>query len=193
MNYFLEAHEPFTNIIKQLDGTFADIISGNFINLNNTAVFIVSDHGQHASLQYALMLFACSYCSAHLKLISFHSESAEMENKLPVLVSLLPKKFLDKYPEYRSNLKANEQSLVTGRDLNAWWTHLVTGKTDTDYANPSGISLMAQIIPDRNCNDAKIDHKMCICNMHNGTYHSNMNALQNKQNYQYSDCLIDGW
>ena len=112
-----------------------------------------------------------------------------MENRLPLLIAMLPRAFLDKNPQYRENLKANEQALVTGRDLGAWWAHLITGKNDTDYPSPFGISIMDRVIPDRNCNDALIEPRVCVCNMHDGEYHRNMSALKTSVNYLYHGCL----
>jgi len=54
------------------------------------------------------------------------TDMGSFEQKLPFLFMIYPKWFMDRYPEFRQNLLANEQQLVTLYD--AHWTirHLLS-------------------------------------------------------------------
>jgi len=67
--------------------------------LNRTAIFVMSDHGLHIGINY---LF---------------SYQGLVEHKLPLLFSLIPNRFLNKYPELRMNLEDNEQKLISGFNI----------------------------------------------------------------------------
>ena len=53
----MEAHELFSNIVTQVDDGLADLVEGKMVDLNNTAIFFVSDHGQHTSPMYIVNMF----------------------------------------------------------------------------------------------------------------------------------------
>lgn len=50
----MEGHEYTTNVIAQLDGDLSEVVSGRAMEINNTIIFIFSDHGSHSSIGFFL-------------------------------------------------------------------------------------------------------------------------------------------
>lgn len=165
-NIFIEGHEPTASIVccsceaiefnhqntlqaRVLDNDLAELLGGKIIDLSNTVVLLMSDHGQHSSLPFV-----------------FGADSSAVDNRTPLLLALFPREFLDKHPAARAHLKANEQALVTARDISTTLVNVFTGggKAFDDKKNIHGVSLLAQDIGDRNCTSALIPSKVCICN-----------------------------
>jgi hypothetical protein len=142
----MEGHEMTTNVIAQLDGELAGVVSGKTVNTNNTVMFVFSDHGSHTSLSY----FA-------------KQPSAVIENRLPALFVLVPRWLLRQVPAIGEALRANEQALLTSRDLQATIAHLLSGRWPVSFANPIGQSLIHKPIAPRSCSDARIPKAMCAC------------------------------
>ena len=76
--------------------------------LNRTVLVLTSDHGSHMGPYY------------------MSGAMGEFEQRLPMLFMSYPRWFLDKYPEFRSNLQSQEQVIISHYDT--YWTlrHLST-------------------------------------------------------------------
>eukprot|EP00727_Mastigamoeba_balamuthi_P011711 m51a1_g7162 hypothetical protein (1188) ;mRNA; f:37299-42336 len=51
-NTFLENHEPSTNVIRHIDAELLRVIGGRVVNITDTIVLVLSDHGPHTTLGY---------------------------------------------------------------------------------------------------------------------------------------------
>eukprot|EP00727_Mastigamoeba_balamuthi_P014522 m51a1_g9695 hypothetical protein (681) ;mRNA; r:1365073-1367349 len=142
--YFYEGHEPTGNVIQQIDAELSDLVSGRVVDLNNTAVVVFSDHGQHGDLPYLLK-----------------TESGVLDNKLPLLYMMLPQHVLRARPDLRDNLRANEQLLLTASDLRETLTHLVWGAWPNAASLDGHHSLLTRM-PDRDCREAAVGEH-CAC------------------------------
>ena len=101
---FQEGHEGTGEVLRTLSPSmqaFFELLE-NREELENTVVILTSDHGSHMGPYYMA------------------SEMGKFEQKLPLLLMIYPKKFLNKHPSFRENLKANEQKLVSHYDT--YWT-----------------------------------------------------------------------
>jgi hypothetical protein len=107
---FQEGHEGTGEVIRTLDPDLAGFIreleaTGE---LEKTVIVLTSDHGSHMGPYFMA------------------TEMGEFEQKLPLLFMIYPKWFLDKYPEFRQNLRDNEQKLVVHYDTHWTLRHLAT-------------------------------------------------------------------
>ncbi|CAG9331242.1 unnamed protein product [Blepharisma stoltei] len=105
-----EGHEGTGEVILTVDPDLSDFIldmkrSGK---LDNTILVITSDHGSHMGPYFMA------------------TEMGAFEQKLPVLFFIYPTWFLNKYPEFRKSLLANEQKLVGHYDTHWTFRHLAT-------------------------------------------------------------------
>jgi len=99
---YIEGHESTTEVLNTMDNDLADFFDSlSDETLKRTAIIIMSDHGLHMGFAY---LF---------------SNQGRTEHKLPMLTTLIPERFLHKYPELRNNLDENEQKLISGFDIYA--------------------------------------------------------------------------
>eukprot|EP00743_Colponemidia_sp_Colp-15_P001898 GILK01002068.1.p1 GENE.GILK01002068.1~~GILK01002068.1.p1 ORF type:complete len:669 (-),score=93.89 GILK01002068.1:132-2138(-) len=130
-----EGHEGTMEILATMDEDFSLFLkelhdSGE---LDHTALFIMSDHGNHMSP------------------FEVFTAVGKQEHYLPFLFAVLPKWFLDKYPEARKNMLSNEQPLVTSFDFFHTVKALLRlpefGGTDTEplgvrtvTADPTGVT-----------------------------------------------------
>ncbi|OUM59396.1 hypothetical protein PIROE2DRAFT_15088 [Piromyces sp. E2] len=97
---YIEAHESTSEVITLMDDDLANFFDSlSEETLNRTAIFVMSDHGLHIGFSY---LF---------------SNQGQVEHKLPLLLSLIPQRFLNKYPELKKNLDDNEQKLINGFNI----------------------------------------------------------------------------
>jgi len=99
---YIEGHESTAEVLNLMDDdlfNFFDSLSEE--TLSRTAIIMMSDHGLHMGFSY---LF---------------SNQGRTEHKLPFLTTLIPERFLDKYPELRKNLDENEQKLISAFDVYA--------------------------------------------------------------------------
>lgn len=76
--------------------------------MNKTVLVLTSDHGSHMGPYY------------------MSGAMGEFEQRLPLLIMTYPRWFLDKYPEFRTNLQAHEQSIVSHYDTHWTLRHLST-------------------------------------------------------------------
>jgi hypothetical protein len=107
---FQEGHEGTGEVLRTLSPSMAQFFKtlDSVEELENTVVFLTSDHGSHMGPYF------------------MSGEMGKFEQKLPLLITMFPKKFLKKYPEFREKLKNNQQNLVSHYDT--YWTlrHLAT-------------------------------------------------------------------
>jgi len=97
---YMEAHENTSEVLSLMDDDLLNFFESlSEETLNRTAIIIVSDHGLHMGINY---LF---------------TNQGHIEHKLPFLSTLIPERFLDKYPELRKNLDENEQKLISAFDI----------------------------------------------------------------------------
>jgi len=92
--------------------------------------------------------------------------------RLPLSVLMVPKPFIEKYPETAENLHVNQQRLTTWYDMHETYKHIATypeprpeGPVENGTGSPdSPISLLATRIPkDRTCAQAGVDTQYCAC------------------------------
>eukprot|EP01105_Mastigella_eilhardi_P028484 TRINITY_DN942_c0_g1_i1.p1 TRINITY_DN942_c0_g1~~TRINITY_DN942_c0_g1_i1.p1 ORF type:complete len:593 (-),score=122.44 TRINITY_DN942_c0_g1_i1:1334-3091(-) len=91
---FTEAHEPSYTVANVLDTALAQFLAT--LDLNTTAVVLLSDHGYHMGL-----------------LNIMDTWGSILENHRPGWFMVLPKWWLAARGDAEENLRANEQSLVT--------------------------------------------------------------------------------
>ncbi|KAH3722812.1 hypothetical protein Pelo_18482 [Pelomyxa schiedti] len=134
----IEGHENTGHVAALMDQELANLISGKTLNLSDTAVFIVADHGLHMGPLFALGL-----------------ESADLENKLPVL--------------------SNEQALITAFDIHSTLSDFSLPEQEdshppnrpstspTQVSAPQHSSLFRHIPASRTCATAGIPQQFCKC------------------------------
>lgn len=105
-----EGHEGTGEVVLTLDKDFAEYIMELELSgeLNKTVLVVTSDHGSHMGPYY------------------MSGGMGEFEQKLPLLTMVFPTWFLDKYPQFRQELLANEQQLVSHYDTHWTFRHLST-------------------------------------------------------------------
>jgi len=146
-----EGHEGTADVIGLVDDDFFNFMikmrnNGDF---NNTAVWVISDHGLHMGLFWMLDVY-----------------SAGVENKLPMLYSIFPNWWLKQNPSMYNNLKTNQDSLFTGFDLYETWAQLSTHPAHEPRQSKRSdwtYSLFDQIPFDRTCEAAHIRPEKCYC------------------------------
>lgn len=99
-----EGHEGSGEVVLTLDSDLAQLLQDLYTSgeLDKTVLTLTSDHGSHMGPYFMA------------------TEMGEFEQKLPLLVQLYPKEFLDNHPGFRESLRANEQNLVSQYDT--YWT-----------------------------------------------------------------------
>ncbi|KAH7967441.1 hypothetical protein HPB49_024861 [Dermacentor silvarum] len=110
----------------------------------NTAVLFLSDHGNRIG-PYRM------------------SEIGRHEDKTPFCFLILPRRFLQEYPEAVVQLEVNQRRLVTHYDLHA--TMLSLSKLPAFNPEPTnkGLNVFTVIPPERTCADAFIAPEFCAC------------------------------
>ncbi|KAH3743723.1 type I phosphodiesterase/nucleotide pyrophosphatase [Pelomyxa schiedti] len=141
---FTEGHEPSGSVIGMIDKPLSQLLQT--VDLNSTAVILLSDHGLHMGILWSLGL-----------------SSSILENKLPGWFMLLPKW----WTEGRNSadgifLQENEQALVT--PFNIFGTLLdLAGRDPPPRCSSYCQSAISYDLPDRNCPGAGIPDKFCGC------------------------------
>ncbi|ORX57272.1 DUF229-domain-containing protein [Piromyces finnis] len=124
---YIEGHESTSEVLGLMDDdleTFFGSLSDEM--LNRTAIVIMSDHGLHMGFSFAF------------------SEQGATEHKLPMFTTLIPERFLNKYPEIKKNLEENEQKLITAYDIYATFRDLLDfdiSREPREKAGGTGIDL----------------------------------------------------
>jgi len=118
----------------------------------DTALFIVSDHGIHYGTYYD------------------GGEAGKQEHSLPLFYALLPRSLLAHQPQLEATLCANTQRLISPFDLHATLLHFLSHPKpprvpDWGFA-PFRVrprSLFTPIPHSRTCEDAGIPQAICPC------------------------------
>ena len=152
---FNYGHEKTGAVIKYLDEPLFNMLQGFYKKglLKDTAVFIVSDHGNQNDGVYNIM----------------NSGEWELEKRYPFFVLLLWNNNEFKKSEYDTNLLKNQDIMVTSYDIHDTMIHIIYGdknslvmSKDGDKrgysANNKGASMFKSVIgKDRNCEKYKDD------------------------------------
>lgn len=107
---FQEGHEGTGEVLRTLSPSMSNFfkVLDSSGELENTVVVLTSDHGSHMGPYF------------------MSGDMGKFEQKLPLLIMMMPKKLMNKYPEFRENLRKNEQNLVSHYDTHWTLRHLAT-------------------------------------------------------------------
>ena len=156
---FNDGHESTFEVLKYLDEPMVEFLQF-FLDkgyLKNTALFIVSDHGNHMPGLYNLFL----------------SEQFETERVLGNFYLIinnnltLMKNNLERFKLFHKNIMINQQSIITPYDIHDTMIHLIAGKISVNCFSRKGKSVFMEIDnSERNCNffDQDDEEKgLCRC------------------------------
>ena len=155
---FNDAHESTFEVLKYLDEPMLEFLT-SFYNkgyLKNTALFILSDHGNHMPGIYNIFL----------------SEQFEIERVLGNLFLIINSDILFKekkelFKILNLNIMENQQSIVTPYDIHDTLIHIITGDSNSYFNSFKGKSLFMKIDNSkRDCNYLDIDRSestLCRC------------------------------
>ena len=156
---FQDGHEPTGQVVKYLDEYLYDFLEDLFENkkLENTALFILSDHGN-------------SYFN-YIYYYIFKSDDSLIERSYAMLFIILPYDKNNKNKiseEYYNNIYNNQQILVSPYDIHNTLIHIALGEnTINNYHVHSkrGKSLLSSFNgKSRNCNTwSNIIEGECLC------------------------------
>ena len=165
----MDSHEATGELVSLIDGPLVEFLDDLYKNgdLNDTIIFLFSDHGNHAS--------------PHLKMMP--TDDMKIERIMPFFFLILPKKnnkyqneyFLD---EYYDNLHKNQQSLSTFYDIHDTMIHIIFNENDKQKApySKNGTSLFNRINDKlRTCDDFSEIYNPKI----SGEFHCN--CIKNKR------------
>ncbi len=142
--------------------TLHQLFYANASYMANTAVIFMADHGMHFGIE--------SY-----------SAGGFLRNKLPFGYMILPRSYLGKHPEERSNIEHNAKQLLTSLDLRVTILRWLTGRdwsssesawrnirsddqANRFYAHTFGKDLLlSKLSPYRDCSSAGIPLTFCGC------------------------------
>ncbi|EGC30482.1 hypothetical protein DICPUDRAFT_50727 [Dictyostelium purpureum] len=148
----MDAHEGTMEVIGIMDKQFQKFIDKDMRpRLNDTALFLVSDHGSHMGAYYVF------------------SKGGKIEVAMPLLYIVLPTWFTDKYPEVEQKLLENENQLATPFQLYDTFRALSRYPEfgGIDASDPDGKreekGLLGDIKDDITCNELGIPHDFCQC------------------------------
>jgi len=139
---FIDAHEGTNEVVKYADDALYKFLTGLQSGglLEDTSVILYADHGLHMQGIFQLMQF----------------NQVEIEKYLPALYFTLPKKVSEKY---RNDIKANQQSIVSGHELHNFFMTMAEGETCKDLST----SLIGPLKSYRDCDDIKMMVDACFC------------------------------
>ena len=134
----MDSHEATAELISLIDGPLVEFLDDLYTkgDLNDTVIFLFSDHGNHAS--------------PHLKIMP--TDELKIERIMPFFFLLIPKK-INKYQneyfldEFYDNLYKNQQSLSTCYDIHDTIIHIIFNERDKKKApySKNGTSLFNRI------------------------------------------------
>jgi len=141
---FLDAHEGTNEVVKYADDSLYKFLTGLQSEgmLQDTSVILYADHGLHMQGIFQLMQF----------------NQPEIEKYLPSLYFTLPRSVSDKY---RKDIKANQQSIVSGREVHNFFMSLAQGQTCPHLA----ASLIGPLKSGRGCDDIGMMVDACFCHL----------------------------
>ncbi|KAJ2083447.1 hypothetical protein H4R24_000827 [Coemansia sp. RSA 988] len=142
----MEGHEGTGEVLRTLDNRLSELLSDldKSGELEDTALFILSDHGLHMGLNFAFL------------------NSGQIEHKNPFFAMVLPhwlRNFVDNQPE--AGLPVNEQRLTTPLETHYTLKTLASWPMFdiADYKR----SLFSPVPAGRSCSDAGIGSNFCMC------------------------------
>jgi hypothetical protein len=149
---FLEAHEGSGENLATMDNSFSDFFASLTTNeLENTAIFILSDHGLHMGPFFVF------------------TQNGLIENSNPFLLMFLPKKFLYSHDSESKKsiieaLTHNEQSPLTAFNIHATLECMIQGRSNC-FLNHEIIkkSLFEKQDYTHNCDDIGVPSHLCFC------------------------------
>ena len=162
--YFLDAHEATYQVVKYLDKPLYDYLENLYKqkNLEDSAVFIVSDHGLHFPNPFYLIM----------------SEDTTIEKNNGLLFIILSNKNITyiNYDLVYENLRENSQVMITPYDIYYTFLHIVVGSEldfNKGHSHRTGTSLFKKINrKNRNCQKyLELKDKYCICIQNEKTYY----------------------
>ncbi|XP_075241866.1 uncharacterized protein LOC142336815 isoform X2 [Convolutriloba macropyga] len=141
---FSDAHESTAEQVSEMDENLKQFLikirKQNWFS--NTALFLMSDHGNHMHFIFQLL--------ANLNL--------RLETHDPLLIAVTPKKLANISAIYH-----NARQLATMHDLRKTILNLI-GKSGKDLNGLKGVDLFNQIVAkNRTCNKAQIQKSCCRC------------------------------
>eukprot|EP01103_Thecamoeba_quadrilineata_P017504 TRINITY_DN6242_c0_g1_i1.p1 TRINITY_DN6242_c0_g1~~TRINITY_DN6242_c0_g1_i1.p1 ORF type:complete len:695 (+),score=98.20 TRINITY_DN6242_c0_g1_i1:96-2180(+) len=154
----LEGHEASGEVLAVVDDALLaflkDVLRPNRKD-GDTVLFIVGDHGNHMTPFF------------------YFTDAGRSENAMPIMLTIAPNSFLQRYPGFKENLRSKEQSLLTPYDLYATFLHLAKilptkAKDSPEYhvtsRLPWAMSLLGGgSLKNRTCTDANIPAEFCTC------------------------------
>ena len=155
---YLEGHEPSFRAMANLDADLVrHLLRMRAEHAQDTAIFIVSDHGIHYGTVYD------------------GSDAGKQEHSLPLFYALLPRSLLAQRPLLEATLCANTQRLVSPFDLHATLLHVLSSPSlprVPDWGSaPFRVrprSLFTPVPEGRTCEDAGIPESICPCRFAGG-------------------------
>ena len=156
---FNDGHESTFEVLKYLDEPMVEFLEF-FLNkgyLKNTAIFIISDHGNHMPGLYNLFLSE-----------QFEAERVLGNFYLIVNNENLSKNKLEKFKLFHKNVMINQQSIITPYDIHDTMMHIINGYGNAfPMFSTKGRSVFMEIDNSvRDCNffDQDIEEKgVCRC------------------------------
>ena len=143
----MDSHEATGEVINMLDKPLADFLDEFYKNgdLNDTIIFMFSDHGNHMSPHLSLM----------------PTDDLEIEKIMPFFFIMVPKineKYHNKYfkEEFYQNLYKNQQSFVNCYDIHDTMIHIIFNEIEKsqDSCSRNGTSLFLRVKDkNRTCED----------------------------------------
>ena len=162
---FNDGHESTFEVLKYLDEPLYEFLNSFYQKgyLKNTALFILSDHGNHMPGLYNL----------------FFSSQYETERLLGNLYIIINSDYLfnqkrNLFRIFNQNIIENQQSIVTPYDIHDTLIHFIYGEFPSVYYSTKGTSFFNKIDNSvRDCNffDQDIEEKgLCRCIPNNEYY-----------------------
>ncbi|RNA44170.1 DUF229 domain containing, partial [Brachionus plicatilis] len=145
MHYIENSHDG-NERANHLDQDLKNFLSHNFEagNLNNTALFLYSDHGSRFGMDR-------------------WSNQGDLEERLPFVSLFLPQSFTKSRPDQFKNLQINSQQLTTPFDIHQTIRELSCTKESEKIKHIRAISLLDKIPVNRTCQSIGLSTHYCVC------------------------------
>jgi hypothetical protein len=137
---FIEGHEGTGEVLSTLDSDLSKFLLrlASDGTLQNTALFLLSDHGLHMGLNFV------------------YTTNGIIEHANPALFAVIPERVLS--DEAMLNLDHNEQALLTGVNIYHTWRDVL------DLSHDDKLSLFRTQLPlNADCGTANIGPEFCQC------------------------------
>ena len=151
VNSFSEGHEGTSEVVALMDSDLDEYLRSLEPILDRTVVSIVADHGLHMGLMY------------------ISAEVGRLEHVMPSFFTIIPNQVLKENPSWKDNLLANEQAVVTGFDIHAYWRDMLyyplpaPPKPKQKTFAPARSLVRQSIGTGRTCDSLGIEPELCVC------------------------------